>query len=236
MAIPITIAKARYYPAHDLFAQPPDPIALQDVQRRRSFLKGTTIGKLNLDQTVGGFVEIAGNPVLIVVDLRTVQPGSAEWEFIGAVARHLVDVPSNLNPDGQAAIAALLGVVFTSSPARAYADVKPRCFVYDVDEFRRSDGSLVTAAWATSNIVHDANHIRMWIAGEDFAGVAAEQTCWALQIANAEALGLDSTEVDFLHGLIADPSSVIARIESDPNPTARLACKEQGKCSVTGAA
>jgi hypothetical protein len=227
----IKVRGARYYPVSTFLNGEGSTEAIADIQSRQSFVSAKN---LRLDQSSGVYVSINGNNLLLVIDRRTIQPLTAEWRFIGLVAERLAGCCANLSAQGQAALSSLVAVVFSTSPARSYADVKPNTFVYDTDEFRRSDGSLISAAYAASNIVHDANHIWMYDHRLPHQGQDAEIICWQLQVDNREALGLDETEVSFLESLIGDPSQVAARIEQDPYmQIQRLACSALGKCAVT---
>lgn len=229
MVDPIVVGKARYYPCADLHDGSEDAKVAADVQSRQSFISSR---KVKLDRTSGAFVVLGGRPLLLVIDLRTVGPGSDEWRFIGTVGTHLESHWQALSVQAKAALSTLKAVIFTTAPARAYADVKRSSFVYDVDEFQRSDGSLISAAYASSNIVHDANHVWMFEHRQPYTGVDAEKTCWRLQIANAEALEIDPWDVDFLRGLIDDPAQVAMRIDEDP--LARSGCDRLGHCPARG--
>lgn len=226
MTDPVTIGRVRYYPCAGLTPALRNPAIEADVQKRQSFVSSR---KLKLDRTSGAYARLGGQIVAFVIDRRTVAPGSDEWGFIGAVGMHLEKSWAGLSDEGKAALAHLKSVVFSAAPDRAYADVKPGAFVYDTDEFRRSDGSLISAAYAASNILHDANHIRMFDDGEVYTGVAAERTCWRLQVANAQPLGIDPWDVAYLESLIREPQQVAMRIGQNP-----LSDEEFFKCP-TGA-
>lgn len=218
MVKPIKKKGARYYPADWLFSAAASPAALKDIQSRQSFVSDK---KLKLKKTSGGYVTLGGRQVFFIADRLSVQPGTEEWKFIGRLGTHLQSSFDRLDAAGKKALEHLDAVVFAGSdnPAfRSYADVKPNCYVYDVAEFRYSDGNLVTLAFAASNIVHDANHILMFDQGREHTGLAAERECWGLQIANAAALGLAEFEVDYLKGLIdVPPPHVLARMEQHPH-------------------
>jgi hypothetical protein len=218
MVKPIKKKGARYYPADWLFSAAADAPALKDIQSRQSFVSDK---KLKLKKTSGGYVTLGARQVFFIADRLSVQPGTEEWKFIGRLGTHLQSSFDRLDAAGKKALEHLDAVVFAASanPAfRSYADVKPNCYVYDVEEFRYSNGDLVTLAFAASNIVHDANHILMFDQGREHTGLAAERECWGLQIANAAALGLAQFEVDYLQGLIAaPPPNVLARMEQHPH-------------------
>ena len=213
MSDPIELGRLRYYPCKGLTQNGRSLEIAKDVQKRQSFVSSK---KLKLDRTSGAFMRLGDQIVAFVIDRRTIGPNSPEWDFIGAVGVHLEACWAALSDEARAALKDLKAVVFSAAPVRAYADVKPGAFIYDTDEFRRDGGSFISAAYAASNIVHDANHIRMFNAKENYAGLAAERTCWRLQVANAEALGMDSWEVEFLEGLIEDPRVMEARIGQNP--------------------
>jgi hypothetical protein len=223
----VTVKGRRYYPHTDLLEDLNGTGLEGDSEDRQKFVSERTLA---LDRTCGVTVPVLGGTLLFVIDRRTVAPGSDEWRFIGEIAKLLADRCFLLSEQGQAALGGLLAVVFSTSPARAYADVRADCFVYDVDEFRRSDGSLISPSYAASNIVHDANHVWMYEHGQTYAGTPAEIVCWQLQVDNAAALGLSRWDADYIRSLIGTPQLVAARIESDPRP--RLACSQAGKCSV----
>ena len=234
MADTITVKGARYYHFSQLLPNADDTELCSDEQKRQSYVSKK---ELRLDKTSGVFVPADYRDILFIIDRRTIQPRSEEWRFIGKIAGHLADCCGRLSDQGRAALTRLTAVVFSTSPLRSYADVKPNCFVYDVDEFRASDGSLVSSAFAASNIVHDANHIWMFDQGQQYAGSAAETTCWQLQIDNRTALGLSDWEVDFLKGLVNDPAQVAERMDQDPfTARGKLACSQLGKCSSSASA
>jgi hypothetical protein len=213
---------ARYYPADWLFGSLATAAALADIQSRQSFVSDK---KLKLKKTSGGYVKLGERQVLFIADRRSVHPDSEEWKFIGRLATHLQGCFDALDIGGKTALEHLDAVVFAASenPAfRSYADVKPNCYVYDVEEFRYpQNGQLVTLAFAASNIVHDANHILMFEQGRQHTGLEAERECWRLQVSNAAALGLGDFEVDYLNGLIdVPPAHVLARMEQHPHAMA----------------
>lgn len=224
----IRVRGADYFPAAWLLSDGPeaDEAALV-VQSRQSFVSSK---QLRLDRTSGAYVRVGERDLLLAIDRRTVEPGSEEWRFIGRVTERLAACWDGLSAQARAALESLAGVVFSTSPQRAFADVKPNTFVYDVDEFRRPDGSFVSPSYAASNIVHDANHIWMFDNHQTHTGEAAEVVCWQLQVDNAGPLGLEPYEVDFLQNLIGNPTLVAARIEQDP--LQKLACSQLGKCAV----
>jgi len=227
----IRVDDADYFPAAWLLSADAEAVAAADrLQDRQAFVSAD---ELVLDRTCGAYALVFGRPLLLVIDRRTLAPGSDEWRFIGEVAAHLSACCEALSPQAAAALESLTAVVFSTSPARSYADVRPNAFVYDVDEFRRADRSLIRPAYAASNIVHDAHHIWMFDNGQPHTGPDAEVICWQLQVDNAEALRLDITETDFLRGLIANPALVAERLEQQPFE--RLACSQQGKCEVAQA-
>ena len=228
MADWIKVKGTRYFPAPWLLdADLRDPRVASDIQSRQSFVSAR---ELRLDRTSGAYVELFGRTVLLAIDRRSIEPASDEWRFIGRVAATLQASTARLSSEAREALDSLKAVVFSRSPARSYADVKPNTFVYDVDEFRRVDSSFISPAYAASNIVHDARHIWMFDNRQVHHGAAAEVACWRLQVANADALGLDTTEVNFLNGLIADPALMAERMSQDP--IAKLACSASGKCEV----
>lgn len=161
--------------------------------------------KIPLKETFGAYVPVDGHNILFVVDKAAIAPGSSDWTFVQEVARALSDSHPRLNARGKEALKKLKAVVFAKSPKRSFASVKNSCFFYDTDEFLRSDRSRVRAQWVASNIVHDANHVRLFQAGQKHAGFKAEKECWQLQVDNRTALGLDKTETDHLQRLIDDP-------------------------------
>jgi hypothetical protein len=220
----VTIEGQRYYQCADLLDGAAGADLEGDEEERQSFV---TEQALKLDRTCGVVVPILGRELLFVIDKTTIAPGSEIWRFIGAVAQHLADHADGLSPEAQAGLTGLRAVVFSSWPSRAYADVQADCFVYDVDEFRYAGGQLISPAYAASNIVHDAYHVRMYEQGRDYAGVPAEIICWQLQVDNAEALAMTDWDANYIRGLIADPGPVMARISSDPVPNG--SCQQVGR-------
>ena len=171
--------------------------------------------RIRLKDTRGAYVPVDGHNILFVIDGETVSPGSDDWNFIQQVAQKLAESYDRLNPRAKEALKQLVAVVFAKSPKRSFASVKKSCFFYDIDEFLRSDGSRVRAQWVASNIVHDANHVRLFKIGRKHAGFAAEVECWQLQVENRDALGLDQVEVDHLGGFIRNPETAGQRMEED---------------------
>ena len=226
---PLTYRNVRYY-HYSYLVGPEAKKIYADTQSRQSFVSSA---QLKLDRTCGVYLPVGGQSLLFIIDIRTIKFDSDEWRLIARIAEHLVKCWPQLDADAKTALKALYAVTFTTSPNRAYADVKPKTFVYDVDEFRDSAGGLITVAYAVSNIIHDANHIHQYDMHQAYDGAAAEQICWKLQIANAAALGLAPYEVDFLTKLVEKPELVAARLASDPfGSAAKLACSVQGKCTV----
>jgi hypothetical protein len=170
--------------------------------------------KMSLGNTAGAYVTLGGKDVLLVIDKNSVPCGSPEWKQVAATAAQLEASYPTLSAQGQAALSLLKAVIFSSKPARSYADVRPEYFFYDTDEFHRSDGSMVSPAWTASCIVHDANHIWQNANGQPWYGVDAECVCWQLQVDNATPLGLQPYEVTYLQSFLADPEKIVARAES----------------------
>ena len=209
--------QGRRYHHHSRIAPPgsfPSPLSL-DSEDRQDFFGGRR-RKLRLNNTAGAYLPLNGSNILLVIDKNTVPYPSGEWDLIADTAAQLERAFPLLSQQAKAALAKLKAVVFSSKPFRSYADVRPDYFFYDTDEFRRRDNSLVTAAWAASVVVHDANHIWQNDNGQDCTGVTAETVCWRLQVDNRDALGLDQTEVDHLGTFIADPQKIVDRANSDP--------------------
>jgi hypothetical protein len=121
-----------------------------------------------------------------------------------------------LNDAAKAAINSLDVVVFSTQPNRSFADVFPRRFFYDANEFYRSDGSLISDAFGASNIVHDANHILLYDQNLNYAGRDAEVASWQLQVDNSLAFGLEIYETSYLQSLIDNPASQDQRLQNAP--------------------
>jgi hypothetical protein len=208
------VVEGKTYQHHSLMRPGPGkPSPLRDEKTdRQSFFKEKK--KLRLDNTAGAYVPTGKSRILFVIDKNSVPFDSPEWGLIADTAQRLETCYPALSKQAQAALANLRAVVFSSKMARSYADVKPDIFFYDSDEFRRSDGSLVTPAWTTSCIVHDANHVWQHDNGQKFQGEKAEVVCWQLQVDNGPALGLADVEIDHLKRFIADPAKIIARMNS----------------------
>ena len=209
--------EGRHYHYHEAIAPAgsyPSPLWMDTEDRQYFFPEKKK--KLRLDNTAGAYVPLNGHNVLLVIDKSTVPYPSGEWDLIGKTAAQLEQAWPRLSAQAQAALARLKAVIFSSKPFRSYAEVRDELYFYDTDEFRRSDDSLVSAAWTASCVVHDANHIWQKIEDQTWHGVESEVVCWQLQVDNRDALGLDQTEVTHLKKLIADPQSVIDRLVSDP--------------------
>jgi|GEM_PF-6751534 len=189
----------------------PSPL-IGDKENRQAFFKDKK--KMKLDNTAGAYVPLGGRDVLLVIDKNSVVPGSGEWKLLAQTAAQLAAAYPGLSEQGKTALSMLRAVVFSAKPLRSYADVRPDLFFYDTDEFKRSDGSLVSPAWTASCIVHDANHIWQHDNGKTFTGEGAETECWQLQVDNQAALGLNDPEVNHLKGFIADPARILARANS----------------------
>ena len=217
MTDPIHDDEGRRYHHHSAIAPPgsfPSPLWINSEDRQYFFPKKRK--KLRLDNTAGAYIPLNGHNILLVVDKSTVPYPSGEWDLIGKTAAQLEGAWPLLSGQAQGALARLKAVIFSSRPFRSYAEVRDDLYFYDTDEFRRSDNSLVSAAWTASCVVHDANHIWQHDAEEAWHGVESEMACWQLQVDNRGALGLDQTEVDHLAKLIANPQSVIDRMTSNP--------------------
>lgn len=222
--------ESTYFPWVDLRDPDPDCALAKCSENHDREAAG---GRFLLPNACGVTVRPGGREIRFIIDRDTIAPGSQEWRFIAEVADLLERCHVALNDQGKAALEHLDFVVFSRTPARSFADVGPNGFFYDVDEFRRSDGSLVGAPYAVSNIVHDANHIWIYDGGQTYTGNDAEIVCWQLQVDNADAFGLSPTEIGFLRGLIGDPAKVAVRIAANPFPVDALACSQLGKCQVT---
>ena len=215
MTQPITVDGSHYQ--HHSQMIPADgaisPLRDQSENRQAFFKKKS---KLPLDRTAGAYAHLGDRNVLLVIDRRTVGFGSPEWRLIADTAARLEQAYARLSAQGKAALATLRAVIFSSKPARSFADVDPGTFIYDVDEFRRTDGSYVAPAWTASCVVHDANHIWQRRNGRAWAGVEAEVACWHLQVLNAGPLGLTDIDVNHLNSFLADPEKIVGRANSNP--------------------
>lgn len=189
----------------------PSPVAA-NTENRQSFFKKKKAMKL--DNTAGAYLPLGGRNILLVIDKNSVPPGSGEWQLIADTAARLAACYPTLSAQAKAALGMLRAIVFSARPLRSYADVRPDLFIYDTDEFRRKDGSLVGASWTASCVVHDANHIWQHDNGKKWHGVEAEVGCWQLQIDNARALGLTDIDVAHVKSFIADPEKIIGRATS----------------------
>lgn len=216
----VIVENGRTYYPHDCFVDPDRyPELLTRRFDRRTY---SSFNALRLASTCGAWVDVLGRRLKLVVDPDEVAPGSPEWGLIGRAATLLSQVAGRLCARSQQGLGVLRGVVFVSRPSRSYADVDSDCFVYDTDEFwtHRPDTQervLVSAAWVASNIVHDSCHVWLQNNGLPYTGEAVEKELWQLQIDNAGPLGLHSVEVDHLRWLIANPQSVLHRMNSDPH-------------------
>ena len=189
----------------------PSPVA-GNTENRQSFFKDKK--KMKLDNTAGAYLPLGGRNILLVIDKNSVPPGSGEWQLIAQTAARLEACHATLSAQAKTAMGMLRAIVFSARPLRSYADVRPDLFFYDTDEFRRKDGSLVSAAWTASCVVHDANHIWQHDNGKKWHGVEAEVGCWQLQIENAQSLGLTDIDVAHVESFIADPEKIIGRANS----------------------
>jgi hypothetical protein len=190
----------------------PSPLAGESVDRQSFFPKKKK--RMPLNNTAGAYVTLGGRNILLVIDKNNVAPGSGEWRLIAETAAHLEKCYPTLSPQAKTALANLRAVVFSAKPERSYADVRPDLFFYDTDELKRSDGSMNTAAWTASCIVHDANHIWQHDNGKEWTGERAETECWKLQVDNKAGLGLSDGEVAHLNSFIADPKKILGRANS----------------------
>jgi hypothetical protein len=213
MPDPINVDGKPYQP-HSALA-PADgttsPLKDESLDRQSFFADDA---KMSLGNTAGAYVTLGGNDVLLVIDKNSVPYGSPEWQQIADTAARLETCYPTLSAQGQAALSVLKAVIFSSKPARSYADVRPEYFFYDTDEFHRSDGSMVSPAWTASCIVHDANHIWQNANEKPWYGVDAECVCWQLQVDNAAPLGLQPYEVTHLQSFLNDPEKIVARAMS----------------------
>jgi len=213
MPATIKVDGKRYY--HHTLIVPadgsPSPL-IADKQDRQSFFKDKKA--MRLDNTAGAYLELGGHRILFVIDKNCVLPGSGEWALIAETAARLAAAWPTLSAQAKKALDKLRAIVFSAKPLRSYADVRPDLFFYDTDEFRRGDGSLVSASWTASCVVHDANHIWQHDKGKTWHGPAAESVCWQLQIDNAVPLGLTPIDVNHLKSFLADPAKIIERANS----------------------
>ena len=214
MTQPIIVDKRIYHHHSKLVPADgsPSPLAAQSEDRQDFFRKSKK--KMRLDNTAGAYVPLGGRNLLLVIDKNSVAPGSGEWRLIAETAARLEQGWPTFSPQARVALGALRAVVFSAKPLRSYADVRPDIFFYDTDEFRRSDGSMVSASWTASCVVHDANHIWQHDNGKKWHGVDAEVVCWRLQVENRDALGLTQVDVDHLNRFIADPEKILKRAKS----------------------
>ena len=214
MPAPISVRNRTYHHYSSMVpaaGQPPFPGKVE----KRSFLSPKK-GRIGLKRTHGAYVDLGGRNILLVIDEDSGLPGSEQWRFIHEVAKRLADAFPGLNARAKAALASLHAVVFTRAPDRAFANVPNGCFFYDTDEFKVGDSGRISAAYAASNIVHDANHILLHREKKPHTGDAAEIACWQLQIDNKTALGLAPHEVAHVQGFINDPASARIRMDQDP--------------------
>ena len=215
MTQPINVDGRRYYHYSQMAPSDGAPSPLRDQSEdRQAFFKKKK--KLPLDRTAGAYVRLGSRDVLLVIDRRTVGFGSSEWRLIADTAAQLERAYASLSAQGKAALATLRAVIFSSKPSRSFADVDPGTFIYDIDEFRRLDGSYVAPSWTASCVVHDANHIWQNRNGRTWAGVDAEVACWELQVANADPLGLTDIDVRHINSFLADPEKILGRANSNP--------------------
>ena len=215
MTQPINVDGRRYFHHSQMVPADGSVSPLRDQSEdRQSFFKKKK--KLPLDRTSGAFARLGNHDVLLVIDRRSVEFGSPEWKLIADTAERLEQCHAALSAQGKAALQTLRAVIFSSKPSRSFADVDPGTFIYDVDEFRRVDRSLVAPAWTASCVVHDANHIWQRRNGRAWAGVDAEVACWELQVMNAGPLGLTDIDVTHLNGFLADPEKIVGRANSNP--------------------
>ena len=215
MLQPISVDGRRYFHHSQMMPADGSPSPLRDQSDdRQTFFKKKK--KLPLDRTCGAYVRLGGRDVLLVIDRRTVDIGTGEWQLIADTAERLEQCHETLSAQGKAALQTLRAVIFSKKPSRSFADVDPGTFIYDVDEFHRVDGSLVAPAWTASCVVHDANHIWQRRNGRGWFGVDAEVACWELQVVNAGPLGLTDIDVRHLNGFLADPERIVGRANSNP--------------------
>jgi hypothetical protein len=213
MSSPITVDGKLYFHHSAIVPADGSVSPLRDrTENNQAFFKKKK--KLPLDRTAGAYVRLGARDVLLIIDKRTVPHGSPEWQLIADTAARLEQCHDALSAQGKAALARLRAVIFSRKPLRSFADVKPDIFFYDVDEFARTDGSLVAASWTASCVVHDANHIWQHDNRRPWHGVAGEVPCWQLQVENRDALGLSQVDVDHLNSFIADPSKILDRAGS----------------------
>lgn len=181
----------------------------------RSFLAPQGSG-FNLSNTVGLYITIGGKNILFVIDKNTVPYNSDAWHLVITAILQLQTSYQDLTPQARESLGRLDIVIFSSAPNRSFSDVIPNRFFYDTSEFLRSDGSLISASFAASAIIHDAHHIWQFDERLRYAGREAEIAGWQLQVDNSVALGLSQLEIDHLNSLIQNPQSQDARLQSPP--------------------
>jgi hypothetical protein len=171
--------------------------------------------RIKLKESRGAYLDIGGRNILLVIANDAAAPGSIDWKFIHDVAKRLAEAFPNLDARARQALSVLHAVVYARSPKRSFANVRNGSFFYDTDEFVIDANNRVSAAYAASNIVHDANHVLLDRERRPFAGDSAEVACWQLQVANKAALGLAPHEVTHIQGFINNPASARKRMDSD---------------------
>lgn len=212
MLAPIRIRNRTYHHVSTMVPGPGQPPFPGKVENR-SFMSPKK--RIRLKKTCGTYLDVGGRNLLFVIDQEAAPPGSIEWGFIRDVARTLANAFPRLDARAKAALAALHAVVYAASPQRSFANVSNGSFFYDIDEFRIDANHRISAAYAASNIVHDANHVLLHREGRKFTGDKAEVACWQLQVDNRAALGLAPHEVTHIQGFIDDPASAQQRMDSD---------------------
>lgn len=65
-----------------------------------------------------------------------------------------------------------------------------------------------SVAYIADNIIHDGFHVSQYNTGVDIYSVQAEQDAVSMQLSNANALGLTSSEYNFLYNYMNDPTAI----------------------------
>lgn len=158
------------------------------------------------------------NLVQVWIDNKTVpqqdyrSANNAQMSLFSAIGTISTNY-SKLSIDAQAALHHVKNIILIDTP-RSFSEEKTGTFFFDKTEILAE-----STAFAASNIIHDARHIRNYDTFGNLAdsrGVDAEVAGWRLQVENASALGLTAHEVDHLNQLIANPSSQDTRMNTPP--------------------
>lgn len=172
---------------------------------------------IDLTDTSNFYIQIGGRYVRIIIDNKTIPPGSSAYRVIYEVMGRLAASYEYLSSSARAALDSLDKIVFTELATRSFSEEARQTFFYDLSELIAN--ATIGMGFAASAILHDARHIQIFQQSGDLnqsRGVAAEIEATNLQLDNAGALWLNPFEISRLTAYRDDPAGIQARTSTPP--------------------